>query len=341
MTKRLETRPSPSLGDPAFPLPHPFHAGDTVLSLLGDTITIRTPSTIGNFGPGFDATSLAIDWGGDHITATPSDEDRITLSGPGTEMIPLDWDRNCAALAYSFLRERHGRNEPVHLDIKKGAPPGSGLGSSASSSAAGALAYAKRHMDREWSALALVEAATFGESGVAGAHGDDVAAAIQGGLSVVRHGEVRRIMPPESMHLAIVRPHLVLETRKMRAAIGNKVAIEDAVLNLANVAFLVDACHRGDIATIARSLDDRIAAPRRRSHLPFYDAVREAALGAGASGIAISGSGPSLFALTTDHASARDLAGTMREAVQAQGVDAEAIACRPERRVVWKEELGL
>lgn len=308
---------------------------------MSDPITVRTPSTIGNFGPGFDATSLALDWGGDRITAKPDDSDRVTMGGPGTETIPLDWTRNCAAVAYSFLRERHGLSEPVHLHIEKGVPPGSGLGSSASSSAAGALAYAKRHMDREWSALALVEAATFGESQVAGAHGDDVAAAVQGGLSLVRPGEVRRITPPERLHLAIVRPHLVLETKKMRAAVGHEVKVEDAVSNLGNVAFLIDAFHRGDVQAMARSLDDRIAAPGRRRHLPFHDAARTAAQGAGASGIAICGSGPSLFTLAEDLSAARDLASAMAEAVRATGIDAEAIACRPERRVVWKEELGL
>lgn len=309
--------------------------------MSGTSVTVRTPSTIGNFGPGFDATSLAIAWGGDRITATPADEDRLTMEGPGADIIPTAWEENCAAAAFTMLRERHASDLRVHLHITKGAPPGSGLGSSASSSAAGALAFAKLHPDIDWTARALVEAATYGESRVAGAHGDDVAAAVQGGLSLVRAGEVGRVTPPPGMFLAIVRPDLVLETKRMRAAVGTSVAVPDAVVNVANVAFLVDAMHRGDVPAIARSLHDRIAAPGRRQHIPFFDAAQSAARDAGASAIAIAGSGPSLFTLAEDLSAARDLAAAMADAVRATGTTAQAIACEPERRHVHIEELGL
>lgn len=306
-----------------------------------DAVTVRTPSTIGNFGPGFDVTSLAIAWGGDRLTVMSSDENRITTVGPGTGRIPTTWADNCAAQAYQHLAHRFQVDETVHLHIEKGAPPGSGLGSSASSSAAGALAFAKRHFDlTQWTPLMLVEAAAFGESRVAGAHGDDVAAAIQGGLAVVRPYAVTRVTPPEHLHLAIVRPDIELETRTMRAAVPQDVPVRDAVGNLGDIAFLIDAMHRADIDTIGRCLVDRIATPARKAHLPFYDDVREAARGAGAKGCAISGSGPAMFTVAQDLSTARDLAGAMADAVRATGVDAEAIACPAERRVVWQDELA-
>lgn len=312
-----------------------------VLVASGDAVTVHTPSTVGNFGPGFDVTSLAIEWGGDRITAMTSDEDRLSVVGPRADRIPLSWGDNCAAAAYDHLRQRFDLGDPVHLHIEKSAPPGSGLGSSASSSAAGALAFAKRHPDAaDWTPMLLVEAATYGESRVAGAHGDDVAAAIQGGLSMVRKFEVQRITPPKNLHLAIVRPDLELVTKTMRAAVGTQVSVEDAVGNLADIVFLMDAMHRGDVNAIGRSLTDRIATPGRRAHLPFFDAVKAAARDGGATGCAISGSGPAMFTVAQDLSTARDLAARMADAVRAHGLEAEAIACRAERRVVWQDELS-
>ncbi|MBW3582562.1 MAG: homoserine kinase [Euryarchaeota archaeon] len=302
--------------------------------------TVRTPSTVGNFGPGFDATSLAIAWGGDTVRVTVADEDHITLEGAGAEQVPTAWADNCCSAAFTFLRDRHGVSDKHNLHITKGVHPGSGLGSSASSSAAGALAFAKLYPEvTVWTPEAVVEAATYGEARVAGAHGDDVAAAIMGGLSIVAKGRVGRVQPPASLHLAICVPRFSLETRLMREAVGKTVAVPDAVSNLANVAFLVDAMHRGDIDMIAHSLTDRIAAPGRKQHLPFHDDVVKAATDAGAIGCAISGSGPAMFTVTDDAKQAKVFAEAMADAVAEHGREAFPLACKAERTRVFDQIL--
>ncbi len=305
-----------------------------------DTVEVRTPSTIGNFGPGFDVTALGLAWGGDTVRLTPDGEDHVTVTGAGADAIPRDWEANCATAALDHLRDHAGVDQRFHVEIEKGIEAGSGLGSSASSSAGGALALARfLAEERTFDAAEIVEAAAAGEARVAGAHADDVAAAVLGGLAMVRGSELHRVQPPDDLRVALAVPRLRLETRIMRKAVGEHVRVTDAVANLANVALLVDAMHRGDVAAVGRCLEDRIAAPGRKRYVPYHDAVVEAALEAGAYGAAMSGSGPSMFAVTDDPQDAERVAGAMRDAVVETGVEAEAATCQAETRVVMDEVL--
>lgn len=310
-----------------------------------DELTVRTPATIGNFGPGFDVTSLAIDHGGDTVTARllpESEEDRVTMSGAGAADIPSVWGENAAALGFHALRERLGQKRVrVHLEVHKGVPPGSGLGSSASSAAGGVLAAAKLLApEKEWTPAGLLEAALAAESKVAGQHGDDVAAALMGGLAMVRRGECMRFDPPAGLALAIVQPEFSLSTRQMRALVPEEVPVKHAVANMANLGFLLAAWANGDARAVERSLGDHLVTPHRRRKIPFFDAVLEAARETGASTVAISGSGPALFTVTEGQKSAKALADAMTSAVRDSGVPAKAVACLPEHRHVWREALS-
>lgn len=302
--------------------------------------TVRTPATMGNFGPGFDVTSLALDWGGDTLTAMRLDAgmpDEVVMTGRGSDSIPASWQENAAALGFEAVRSRLGEDAPVRLHVEKGTPPGSGLGSSASSAAGGVLVALRLFRPTApWDPAALLQAALSAESGK---HGDDVAAALLGGLAMVREGECMRWDPPEGLALAIVRPELGLSTREMRRVVPEQVPMSDAVGNMAQLAFLLSAWNRGDVRGVARSLDDRLAAPHRRAKIPFHDVVQAAARAAGAVDVAISGSGPAMFSVADGIKEARDVAGAMAQAVEDSGTPAEAIACFPESRHVWKEAL--
>jgi homoserine kinase len=305
-----------------------------------DDVTVETPSTVGNFGPGFDVTALALARGGDTLHLAPAEADAVTVTGPGADDIPGDWDRNCASVALEALRDRLGVDAPVELAVEKGVPPGSGLGSSASSSAGGALALASAlDADVDVTLEDLLEAARAGEAAVAGAHGDDVAAALAGGVAALRGSTIRRVEPPEDLHLGLVVPRMEVETRRMREAVPERVAVADATANLAALAHLVDACHRDDVAAVGTALEERIATPHRAKHLPHYEACLEAAQKAGAHGAALAGSGPAVFAVTGDEDRARQAAEAMREAAVAEGVEARAVACEPERRRIADEVL--
>lgn len=305
-----------------------------------DEVTIQTPSTVGNFGPGFDATALALDWGGDTVHLEPAEADAIRVTGSGAGSIPEAWEDNCASVAVEALRARLDVDAPVRLTVEKGVQPGSGLGSSASSSAGGALALAKALQGRaEPTARDLLEAARAGEAAVAGAHGDDVAAALTGGLAALRGSTIRRIEPPSDLWVGLAIPDLEAETERMRGVVPERVAVGDAVANLAALAHLVDACHRDDVADVGAALEERIATPHRARELRHVEPALEAARASPAAGAALAGSGPSLFAVADDEEAAGAAAEAMAGAVRTEGLAVRTVACRPERRRITDEVL--
>ena len=111
---------------------------------------------------------------------------------------------------------------------------------------------------------------------------------------------------PAGLTAVVVHPELEIETAKARALLGTTVPLADAIRQWANLGAFVDALHRGDFdaaVALARG-HDRRAAPRRRS-CPGLAAIKQAAADAGALGCSLSGSGPSLFALCRDAATAQ------------------------------------
>lgn len=298
-------------------------------------LTVQAAGTCGNFGPGFDAMSLALAGLGDTVTIQRAEEDAVTLTGEAAATIPTTWRDNVAGVTIDALRRRTGDTSPYRMVIDKAQPGGSGLGSSASSAGGAALAYHRMNPDAGLEPVDLIRAAGEGEGAAAGTHYDDVAAVVLGGLAIVAGDGPSlawsRVQPPDALHLAIVRPALDLPTRVMRELLPDEVKLADAVHNLAAVARLVEAMRSGDVATIGASMSDRLVAPRRRTRLPHHDVAQRAALDAGAFGVTISGSGPSMLAVCDGLKSAAVVANAMAEAVATTGVAAVGFHAQPER----------
>jgi len=135
---------------------------------------------------------------------------------------------------------------------------------------------------------------------------------------------VRRAVPPDIVRLpvpngltaVVVHPDLEIETAKARALLGTSVPLADAVKQWANIGALVHALHTGDFALLGRSLEDTIAEPRRAALVPGLSLIKRAAAEAGALGCSLSGSGPSLFALCDNRATAERVAEAMSRAVR-------------------------
>lgn len=301
-------------------------------------VQVHAPATIGNFGPGIDAFSLALHGHGDTIHLEEADEDTVTVTGPSADRIPGKWTDNAAGVTLDALRLAGFVDARFRVRIEKGQPAGSGLGSSASSAGGAALAFHALYPDAGLTANDLVKAAAEGEAAAAGYHFDDVSAVVMGGLAIVqlRNGEpsVTRVQPPGDLWLAVARPDLDLPTREMRRLLPAAVPFPDAVHNVANAARMVDGFHRGDIPAIGAALEDRMSLPYRKVRLPFYDAVAEAGRGAGAHGIALSGSGPTMVGVCGSDEEAQAVAAAMGEALEAAGQDHTCFVAQPEREVM-------
>ena len=99
--------------------------------------------------------------------------------------------------------------------------------------------------------------------------------------------------------------------------LGDAVPLGAAVQQAANVGALVASLFRHDRSLMSRALEDHIAEPRRAHLVPMLDAVKRAAAAAGAIGCGLSGSGPSIFALSGTFEGAHAVGDAMRTAFTA------------------------
>jgi homoserine kinase len=295
---------------------------------------VTAPASLSNLGPGFDALGLAVEGLGDVVEVWTDDEPgvRVARSDTGAAWTPPDAARNTAAVAAQHVLGTAGAAFGLTLRIRKGLTPGSGLGSSAASAVAGAWA-ANVACGEPLGKADLVEAVLAGEAVASGArHGDNVLPSLWGGAVLVSPSEPTRYRPVTlgcELHIALVVPHVEVLTRDARAILPEHVPLRGAVGNAAELAFLIDALVRGDVEAAGRSIErDTLVEPLRARLVPCYRSVREAARQAGALGCALSGSGPTLFALCLDAPSAQHVAQAMREASEADGIAAGAHAVR-------------
>ena len=284
--------------------------------------TVFAPGTIGNVGPGFDVLGLAVGGIGDTVTvelhAGPDVIEAVT--GRDAAEIPRETTLNTAAIAARAFLDGHGaRDARFRMTIDKGLTLSGGMGGSAASSVAGALAAA-RAIDRDAPAAAVMAAALAGESAVSGRHLDNIAASVLGGLTLVRSFEamdVVKIPLRGEWWVALVTPDVRIETRAARALLPEQWPRADWVQQMANTAALVHGFATGDRALVRRSLDDGYAEPRRAALIPRFAEVKQAALDAGALGCSLSGSGPTVFALASSVTDAQRCASAMQAAFAA------------------------
>lgn len=271
-------------------------------------IKVFSPATIGNIGPGFDVLGLAVRSLGDIVEARPLPEGKIRLTVHSEVPLSNDPAKNTAAIAaanvFKYLNIRGG----IAIDLHKGLPVGSGLGSSAASAAAGAYA-ANMLYGGGLSPEQLILAATEAEAVVSGGFfADNTAPALLGGATVTRCCvplDVTRIGSIRALKIVLVTPNVVVLTSEARKMLPRQIPMESFVSNMANTALITAAFAKNDYSLFARSLNDAVIEPVRSRLIPGFDEVKKNALMAGADGVAISGSGPTMFAITDNLRKAR------------------------------------
>jgi len=306
------------------------------VAALSGWIGVFAPASVANVGPGFDCFGFAVDRPGDTVHARIVDHPGVHIAQINNDAgrLPLQAELNTAGKAaqavlaeYLDLAENYG----IELIIDKGLPLCSGLGSSAASAVAGAVAAMLAigaYDGRPYDDALVLRAALDGEAVAAGAvHADNVAPALLGGFTLVQSRSplnVVRLEPRLNLRAALVTPAIEISTKQARAILPERVPLQDAVDNWSNAAALVAALLTADAALLAASLRDKIVEPCRAGLIPGFERVKAAALRSGALGCSISGAGPTLFALALDEPGARRAAEAMAAAFAEQGLAAEA-----------------
>lgn len=293
--------------------------GDTgEMAEAGEGVTAFAPATVGNLSCGFDVFGLALEAPGDRVTARRSASPGVTIrriTGDGGRL-PIEADLNGAGVAARTLLAAAGITEGVELDLEKGTPLSGGMGGSAASAVAAAVAV-DGLFQLDSSPSRLFDAALAGEGVAASGHADNVAPALFGGIVLVRHSPVRpyvHLPVPEGLSVALLHPAIELDTRAGRERLGTSVPLQDAVQQWGNTAALVAALHSADWELLGDALVDKVAEPVRAPQIPAFHQVGSAARAAGAVGWGISGSGPSIFALCRSLPRAHEVGAAMKRA---------------------------
>lgn len=269
------------------------------------TVRAFAPATVANVSCGFDVFGFAVDSPGDEVMLTLSDTPGVRMKmieGDGGRL-PMEAERNTAGVAVIAFLKAINRELGVDIILKKNLPLGSGMGSSAASSVA-ALVGINHLLGNPFTKNELLPFAMEAERIACGsAHADNVAPSLLGGFVLIRGYDpldVVNIPIPDNLYCTLIHPHLELNTQDSRQVLRMNISLKDAVTQWGNIAGLVAGLMKPDYDLISRSLKDVIAEPIRSLLIPGYDRIKEKARENGALGSGISGSGPTIFALSTD-----------------------------------------
>ena len=289
-------------------------------------VRIFCPATIANISCGFDVLGLALDSVGDEMILKKSEIPGIRITKITGQQLPLETENNVAGVAAMTLSKACKFSGGLEIEIDKKIKPGSGIGSSAAS-AAGAAYGLNLLLNNPFTAQQLVPFAMEGEKLASGvAHADNVAPALLGGFTLVRSYnplDVIKLHTPGQLYASIIHPQIEVKTADSRKILKTGISLKDGIRQWGNVGGLVAGLYTEDYDLISRSLEDHIVEPIRSILIPGYDQLKQAAKKAGALGVGISGSGPSVFALSKGSDRAMEVAEAFREAYTSVAVPFE------------------
>jgi homoserine kinase len=317
---------------------------------INQWIKIKAPATVANMVCGFDILGFAVNNPYDEmemrLVSLTLGQSAITIINIDDYNLPTDPEKNVAGAALIALIEEYTANSIIEkslsaasdsaakndlidfsvigfeVKINKLIKPGSGVGSSAASSA-GAVVGANYLLGNPFSKDDLVRYAMNGEKVASGVkHADNIAPCIHGGVTLVRSIFPLEIiaLPSPTLFVTIVHPQIEVRTADARSILKQNVQLKDAIKQWGNIAGLVAGLMKGDYDLIGRSLEDVIIEPVRSILIPGFDDLKKACKAAGALGGGISGSGPSIFFLSKEKETALAVEIEMKKLYEGLGL---------------------
>lgn len=289
-----------------------------------EEVHIYCPATIANISCGFDVLGVALDNVGDEMTVRRIPERTIRITRIEGQDLPLATEQNVAGVAGMALLKAAEYDGGFEVEIIKKIKPGSGIGSSAASSA-GAVWAMNHLLNSPFSPLQLVQFAMEGEKLASDvAHADNVAPALFGGFTLVRSYhplDIISIPVPQELFASIIHPQIEIKTSDSRKILKTTIPMETAIQQWGNVGGLIAGLFLEDYDLIGRSLEDHIVEPIRSILIPGFDRTKQAALSEGALGSGISGSGPSIYAFSRGRAMAEKVGLAMKAIYEDIGLE--------------------
>tara|TARA_R110002051_G_scaffold232889_1_gene294556 strand:- start:14110 stop:15036 length:927 start_codon:yes stop_codon:yes gene_type:complete len=286
-------------------------------------IKVFCPATVANVSCGFDVLGVALDSVGDEMVVRKVTQKGIKITKLTGQDLPKETLNNVAGVAGNAFLLASDYDGGFEIEIDKRIKPGSGIGSSAASSA-GAVWAMNHLLGNPFSKTELVKFAMEGERLASDvAHADNVAPALFGGFTLVRSYsplDVIAIPAPKELYVTVIHPQIEIKTSDSRKILKTTISMETGIKQWGNVGGLVAGLFKEDYELIGRSLEDHIVEPIRSILIPGFDEVKKVSLEAGALGSGISGSGPSIFAFSKGNKTAIKVGEAMKTVYNKIGI---------------------
>ena len=293
-----------------------------------ESIKIFAPATVANVSCGYDVLGFALYNPGDEIILSRNNTHSVKIINITGDEGKLPWNiesNSAAAVIRRFLDDK-GITDGIDITLHKKMPLGSGLGSSAASSVAAAFAINTLYGNK-LNNLELLKYAMYGEEVACGsAHADNVAPSLFGGFVLIRSYDpldIIKLPTPDELHAVVIHPQIEIRTKDAREILKKEIQLKNAVKQWGNVGGLIAGLYESDYNLIGRSMEDHIIEPIRSILIPGYPEVKEAAMKEGVLGCGISGSGPSMFALTRGKNPAEKAGEKMSEEFKKLGIESD------------------
>lgn len=292
------------------------------------TARVRVPASTANLGPGFDTLGMALSlyaW----IELKEAEQTAFHLYGGEMNGVPQDKTNLTYKVAQMVFQEAGVAVPELDISMYSDIPLTRGLGSSASA-IVGALVAANTMIGSPLPASKLFDMATAIEK-----HPDNVGASLFGGIITAvwdgEHAKHIRIEPDANLEAIVVIPEFQLTTSKAREVLPAQVSLKDAVYNVSHASMLVAALASGRTELIAEAMRDRLHQPYRAELVPGMTEILENAHHHGALGVALSGAGPTLLALSDRRENRKaELERYLTETMSKQDIQASVLKLRPE-----------
>jgi len=302
---------------------------------MKSSLKIFAPATISNVGPGFDLMGFALEQPGDIMVVAPNNTGKIRIINNSNAVLPEDPEKNVSGVAVLALLEALGCTTGFDLILETKINPGSGIGSSAASCTA-AVVGVNELLNRPFTQKELLPFAMKGEFVASGSiHADNVAPALFGGFILIRNYDpidIVRIDAPQDLICTVAHPNIEIKTSESRKLIPKELSVKKTLEQCGNIAGLLAGLLGSDYQLNGRSLHDVIAEPVRAALIPGYLEIKSRLHETGALGGNISGSGPSVFALSDNTESAKKAGILMRDVFEKNGLECNVYVSKVSRQ---------
>ena len=260
------------------------------------------PATIANLSVGFDVLGLGLLTYGDKVELNPNNLDNHRITEIISDIsLPYDLEKNSCSAVILAMQKAAESNIFVDIRIKKGFKAGSGLGSSAASSVAAAVAY-NHLLGNKFSKNEVLKFATIGELSACGsAIYDNVAASLYGGIVLMHNENAIPLPTPNDLYVLAFFQQVEIRTEDARNVLPTNFNMQTVTDQMSNIAAFVHALHTHDLALLKNTIKDNLAEPFRKELIPNFTELQQIAEKEDAIAFGISGSGPTVFALTESY----------------------------------------